>query len=208
MDSSICLALAIQEFGKENVLALSFVYNQRHAPELEAAEKICRDWGVDRKVVGLYSLSELTDNALMNRSIQINHTEGNPPNTLVVGRNGLMARLGAILANHVGAHSIYMGVIEVESSNSGYRDCSRSYMDKMEEILRIDLGDPTFEIRTPLVFMTKKETLEVADSLNILPYLLKHTITCYEGLPEEGCRVCPACLLKNEGIRQFYTANY
>ena len=30
MDSSICLALAVEQFGAENVLSLSFTYGQRH----------------------------------------------------------------------------------------------------------------------------------------------------------------------------------
>ena len=37
MDSSLCLALAIKEFGKENVLSVSFTYNQRHSIELARA---------------------------------------------------------------------------------------------------------------------------------------------------------------------------
>lgn len=203
MDSSLCLALAIREFGKENVLSISFRYDQRHAVELEQAAKICRDWGVAHVVLSIDCLKEITNNALMDPSIAIEHSDTCPPNTLVVGRNGLMARLGAIHAHHLGAHCIYMGVIEVEEANSGYRDCSRRYMDLMQEILRIDLDDPSFEIRTPLVKMTKKETMELGDRLGILPYLLQETVSCYEGVRGEGCGRCPACKLRNEGIRQF-----
>lgn len=204
MDSSICLALAIREFGKENVLSLSFSYQQRHSNELVQAAKICADWDVDHVVVPVDSLAVITENALIGRTKKIMHLPGESPNTLVVGRNGLMARLGAIHAQHLGAHIIYMGIIQVESDNSGYRDCSRHYMDLKQEILRIDLGDPRFEIRTPVVEMTKKETLELAQEMGILDYLLRETISCYEGIPVNGCRVCPACLLRNEGLRQFY----
>lgn len=203
MDSSLCLALAIRDFGEENVLSLSFSYQQRHSPELIQAAKICSDWNVDHVVLSIDCLQEITSNALMDPTIKIEHPKGEPPNTLVDGRNGLMARLGAIHAHHLGAHAIYMGVIEVESANSGYRDCSRHYMDLMQEILRIDLNDLLFEIRTPLVYMTKYETMELAYKLGILPYLLEETITCYEGLRQSGCRSCPACLLRNEGIEQF-----
>lgn len=204
MDSSICLALAIEEFGKENVLSVSFRYDQRHVAELRQAAKICHDWGVDHVDLSIDCLKEITTNALLDSDIVIERPETGPPNTLVVGRNGLMARLGAIHAHHLGAHCLHMGVIEVEEANSGYRDCSRSYMDKMQEILRIDLDDPTFEIRTPLVKMTKKQTMEVADRLGLLSYLLQETISCYEGLSGKGCGRCPACKLRNEGIRQHF----
>ena len=75
MDSSICLALAIQEFGKEEVLSLSFNYNQRHSPELIQAKKICIDWNVDHAVIDLRCLQEITDNALMNPSLLIKEYE-------------------------------------------------------------------------------------------------------------------------------------
>lgn len=207
MDSSLCLALAIREFGAENVLSLSFSYDQRHSLELEQAAKICRDWNIDHVELSINCLKEITSNALMNPSEDIVHPEGKAPNTLVVGRNGLMARLGAIHAHHLGAHVVFMGVIEVESANSGYRDCTRKYMDLMEEILRLDLDDPSFEIRTPLVYMTKMETMQLAHELGVLSYLLKETITCYRGIKHAGCRSCPACILRNEGLAAFAAAH-
>lgn len=203
MDSSLCLALAIREFGPKNVLSLSFDYSQRHFLELQQAAKICAQWNVDHTVLLVHCLQQITSNALMSASTTITHHQRQPPNTLVVGRNGLMARLGAIHANSLGAHCIYMGVIGVEGNVSGYRDCSRNYMDLKQQILRLDLDDPLFEIRTPLVHMTKKETMVLGDHLGILEFLLNETITCYEGIPKKGCHRCPACGLRNEGICQF-----
>lgn len=203
MDSSLCLALASREFGHQNVLSLSFNYGQRHSIELQRSEKICRDWSVDHAVLNIDCLKEITKDALTHHDIEIGVDSKQIPNTLVVGRNGLMARLGAIHAHQLGAHYIYMGIIEVESDNSGYRDCTRHYMDLTQEILRIDLADSNFEIRTPVVKMTKKETMVLAQELGILDYLLRETITCYRGIPELGCRTCPSCLLRNKGIEEF-----
>lgn len=205
MDSSLCLALAMREFGKDDILSLSFCYHQRHSIELQQAAKICAHWSVDHTVVSLDCLQQITSNALINKAIPItsNYAQEQPPNTLVLGRNGLMARLGAIHAHSLGAHCIYMGVIGVEGNVSGYRDCSRSYMDLKQQILRLDLNDPAFEIRTPLVNMTKKETMLLADQLGVLEFLLNETVTCYEGIPKQGCLQCPACTLRNTGIRQF-----
>lgn len=204
MDSSICLALAIKEFGAHHVLSLSFQYGQRHSNELTQATKICSDWGVDHYVIQLDCMQEITENALVNPNIEIEHVQGEAPNTLVMGRNGLMARLAAIHADHLGADCIYMGIIEVEEANSGYRDCSRHYMDLMQQIMRIDLNNNAFEIRTPVVKMTKCQTMELADQLGVLNYLLKETITCYEGISGRGCEKCPACLLRNEGIDLYF----
>ncbi|MEM1282946.1 MAG: 7-cyano-7-deazaguanine synthase QueC [Chlamydiota bacterium] len=203
MDSSLCLALAIKEYGPENVLSLSFSYQQRHSNELEQAKKICKDWDVDHYFLQIDCLKEITSNSLIDQDIEIQHDRGKPPNTLVLGRNGLMARLGAIHACTLGAQCIYMGVMELECANSGYRDCSRQYMDLMEQILRIDLDDPAFSIKTPLSFLNKEETMELAHKLGILEYLLEETITCYKGISRKGCQNCPACKLRNHGIEAF-----
>lgn len=204
MDSTLCLYLACLEFGHENVLSLSFSYQQRHTIELEQAKKICKEWSVDHTVLSIDCLKLITNNSLMDSSIPLsNSSQDSIPSTLVVGRNGLMAHLAGIHAHQLGAQSIYMGVMELEVANSGYRDCSRVYMDLQEQILKIDLDNPEFEIRTPLVFMTKKETLDIGFKLGVLPYLLKETITCYEGVPHKGCARCAACLLRNEAIREF-----
>ena len=40
VDSTTCLALAIDRYGKENVVALSVSYGQKHTKEVEAADKI------------------------------------------------------------------------------------------------------------------------------------------------------------------------
>ncbi len=203
MDSSLCLALAIQEFGASEVLSLSFTYNQRHSIELGRARRISQHFNVDHVEVNLNCLSELTESALIGNNQAIEHNPNQAPNTLVVGRNGLMARLAAIHAQSLGARCIYMGVMELEEANSGYRDCSRLYMDLIEQALRLDFADPGFEIRTPLVKMNKKETMELGQKLGVIEYLLENTITCYEGIEKEGCMKCPACQLRNQGLKVF-----
>ena len=51
MDSSLCLALAVKEFGASNVLSLSFTYNQRHSEEINRARKISEHFKVDHTVL-------------------------------------------------------------------------------------------------------------------------------------------------------------
>jgi 7-cyano-7-deazaguanine synthase len=206
MDSSLCLKIAIDEYGAENILSLSFSYNQRHSEELNRAQKICRSWHVDHTILDISFLSKITDNALTQKKLTIKSKEENHekvPNTLVLGRNGLMARVAAIHAYSLKANCIYLGVIEVEEANSGYRDCSRKYMDIIQEALRLDFDDHNFKIKTPIVKMTKEETMELAFKKGVLQELLETTISCYEGIDKEGCGKCPACTLRNEGITKF-----
>lgn len=210
MDSSICLKLAINEYGKENVHSLSFDYNQRHKAELNCAAEICRDWGVAHSVVDINYLSKITTNALVSPDVEIKtvkETKSNEaPNVLVVGRNGLMVRIASIFAHNIGANSIYTGILGLDNT-SHFRDCSREYMDKMQEIMRIDTGNNDLEIVTPLVALNKVESLGLGMKLNVLEYLLEKTISCYKGIPHEGCGECPACEFRNKAIKDLLVTN-
>jgi 7-cyano-7-deazaguanine synthase len=203
MDSSLCLALAVKEFGAQAVLSVSFTYQQRHGVELTQARKISEHFGVDHVELDLSCLARITQSALIGKTQEIQHQSGEAPNTLVVGRNGLMARVAGIHAHALGARCIYLGVMELEEANSGYRDCSRAYMDLIQAALRMDFADPDFEIRTPLVHLNKRDSMQLGYELGVLEYLLENTITCYEGIPHEGCLKCPACKLRNQGLKIF-----
>ena len=47
VDSTTCLGLAIEKYGKENIVALSITYGQLHTKEVEAAKKIADYYGVE-----------------------------------------------------------------------------------------------------------------------------------------------------------------
>ena len=47
VDSTTCLALAIERFGKDNVVPLSIQYGQKHSKELEAAASILAYYGIE-----------------------------------------------------------------------------------------------------------------------------------------------------------------
>lgn len=202
MDSSICLLLAKEAFGKEHVVSIGFNYAQRHKSELDAARYIASHEGIKRVEIDLPPLLGWDQSSLVNTALPISHEE-KVPNSFVPGRNGLFLMLAAPYAKKINATTMYIGVMELEGANSGYPDCSRQYIDLVQSVIRADLQDAHFTIETPLVRMTKAETLKIAHSLGKLDFLLEHTISCYEGLPGLGCQKCPSCILRNKGIQEF-----
>ena len=203
MDSSICLLLARQRFGSDKVLSVGFRYGQRHSTELEAAAEIADHFGIHRIVIDLPVVPGWEKSSLLEHSLPIQMLD-DLPNSFVPGRNGLFLMMAAPLARSLGAHCMYIGVMETEGSFSGYPDCYRSYVDAVENVIRLDLQDPNFSIQTPLVSLTKAQTLEIASSFKALDYLLEHTVTCYNGIRGKGCGTCPACTLRGAGEEEFF----
>ena len=109
VDSTTCLAIAINKYGKENVLALSVTYGQKHSKELEAASKIADYYKVEHKELNLAKIFEDSDCSLLSSSDkeipkdsyseQLKHTNGAPVSTYVPFRNGLFLSIAAAYAD-------------------------------------------------------------------------------------------------------------
>ena len=60
-----------------------------------------------------------------------------------------------------------------------------------------------FIIHTPLMWIDKAETWKLADDLGVLDVIRHRTLTCYNGIPGDGCGHCPACKLRRAGLEQY-----
>lgn len=63
--------------------------------------------------------------------------------------------------------------------------------------------DEDFVIHTPLMWLDKKETWQLADELGQLDYVRFKTLTCYEGIMADGCGECPSCQLRKAGLEAY-----
>lgn len=201
-DSTTCLYWAFDRFGKENVCAIGFDYGQRHKKELECARGICAAEGVGYEVIPTPIINELSANALTRADIPVEEMkpEGAPPNTFVEGRNLLFLSYAAIYAKTHGITDIVTGVCETDFS--GYPDCRDIFIKSLNVTLNLAM-DWNFVIHTPLMWLDKSETWELADRLGALDIVYSRTLTCYNGIPGEGCGKCPACFLRKRGYEKF-----
>ncbi|MDK4683691.1 7-cyano-7-deazaguanine synthase QueC [Kingella negevensis] len=197
-DSTTCLFQAIAQYGAENVQAITFAYGQRHKIELERAAWIAKDLNIKQTVLDLSLMTSITHNALMDDTATI-QTENNLPNTFVDGRNALFLLYAAIYAKSQNIHDIFVGVCETDFS--GYPDCRDVFVKSMNVTLNLAMAYD-FNIHTPLMWLTKKETWALADQLGAFEYVLNHTHTCYLGV-EGGCHECPSCVLRERGLQEY-----
>jgi 7-cyano-7-deazaguanine synthase len=202
-DSTTCLALAQREHGKENVECITFSYGQRHALEVEVAQKIAKELGVTHhRIVNIDGYAQLTQSALLNPEIAIQKLgEGTGlPNTVVDGRNMMFLLMAAIVAKQRGIHDLYTGVCETDSS--GYPDCRDAFIKSCNTTLNLAM-EYDFRIHTPLMWLNKAQTWALADELGMLDYIEHKTLTCYNGIVGKGCGTCPACQLRARGLEKY-----
>ncbi|WP_214836765.1 7-cyano-7-deazaguanine synthase QueC [Exiguobacterium sp. s36] len=195
-DSTTCLFWAKQQFS--HVEAVTFAYGQRHDAEIEVAKEIAAELDVPHHVLDLSLLGQLTSNALTRHDLDIDNAD--VPNTFVDGRNHLFLSFAAVMAKQLGMHHIVTGVCETDFS--GYPDCRDQFVKSLNVTLNLAMDYP-FVIDTPLMWLDKKQTWELADQLGAFDYVKERTLTCYNGILGSGCGECPACVLRQNGLAAY-----
>jgi len=196
-DSTTCLAWALARFRR--VEAVTIDYGQRHRIEIDAATRIAKAVGVAQRVVPCDSFAALGGNALTGGEAVAAgvRADTNLPNTFVPGRNLVFLTLAAAYAWQRGISELVTGVCQTDYS--GYPDCRQDTMDALQEALRRGIDAP-FTIHTPLMHLTKAQTVTMLRDLGRLDLLaLSHT--CYNG-SVPPCGTCPACVLRAKGFHE------
>lgn len=198
-DSTTCLFWAKERFSQ--VEAVTFDYGQRHRLEIECATQIAKELGVKHHILDMSLLNQLAPNALTRNDIEIvDGKDGELPSTFVPGRNLLFLSFAGVLARQVGAKHIVTGVCETDFS--GYPDCRDIFIKSLNVTLNLSMDD-SFVIETPLMWLNKAETWELADELGALDFVRERTLTCYNGIIADGCGECPACKLRKNGLEEY-----
>ena len=199
-DSTTCLYWAIDRFGVDNVDTVTFDYGQRHRIELECAERVAAFAGVSNRVLPIDTFVALGGDALTDAAIDVQdgvESDSGLPNTFVPGRNLVFLTFAAAYAYRLGVSNLVTGVAQTDYS--GYPDCREGTMTSLQHTLRLGM-EFDVAIHTPLMHLSKKETVELARDLGALP-AMAFTHTCYNG-QRPPCGACPACELRAKGFAE------
>lgn len=199
-DSTTCLFWALKNFKK--VSTITFLYGQKHSKEVEMARAIAEKAGVDFHLQDVSFISQIGSSSLTDTSITMDQERpGNSvPNTFVPGRNLFFLSIAAVYARERGIKHLVTGVSQTDFS--GYPDCRDSFIKSLNVTLNLAMDDQ-FVIHTPLMWIDKAETWELADKLGVFDLIRNETLTCYNGVPGDGCGHCPSCKLRNEGLNSY-----
>lgn len=198
-------AAAILKSKGYSLYALTITYGQRHVREIESARAIARALGVEAHLELAIDLRAIGGSSLTAGG-EIPHdrdlAEPGIPSTYVPARNTIFLSLALAWAETLGVHDIAIGVNALDYS--GYPDCRPEYIAAFESLAllatRAGVEGARFHVHTPLVSLTKAETIRQGRDLG-LDYGLTHS--CYDPRPDgRPCGRCDSCMLRAKGFHE------
>jgi 7-cyano-7-deazaguanine synthase len=206
IDSTTAMAIARNEGFK--IYSLSFFYGQRHAFELEAAQKVANAISATKHLVINIDLtqiggSSLTDDIDVPKDRDEQEMTRGIPVTYVPARNTIFLSFALAWAEVLKSSDIFIGVNAIDYS--GYPDCRPEYIDAFEIMANLATkagveGITKVRIRTPLIHLTKAQIIQKGIELGV-DYALTHS--CYDPSPQGlACGRCDSCLLRRKGFKE------
>lgn len=202
VDSTTCVSMAVDKFGKENVSTVSIFYGQKHNKEIECARKVAahyelKHYEFDLSPIMAYSNCSLLSNStekIEHKSYeeQIAENGEGKVSTYVPFRNGLMLSVCASLAQSIYPEdqvTIYLGAHADDAAGNAYADCSKEFVDTMSKGISIGTYG-LVKVEAPFAEANKAQVVKTGIKYKA-PYHL--TWSCYEG-GQKPCGTCATCL--------------
>lgn len=197
-DSTTCLGWALANYDK--VSCVSFFYGQKHVIELQAAQRVVQFFAgalgreISHEIVELSPTVFAGTSPLTNSDEKLetyaNHDEmegiigDRVEKTFVPMRNAVFLMLAANRAVVKGCGVLVTGVCQADNAN--YPDCRQVFIDDASQVINTALGlDKSpydyFRIATPLMNMSKADSIKFAMTLPSTYEALAWSHTAYDG---------------------------
>lgn len=204
LDSATTAAIAKSE--GYDIYALSFNYGQRHLREVESAKAVAKSMDAKDHLIISFDMRKIGGSALtadidIPLDRETDEMSEGIPITYVPARNTIFLSFALSYAETIGAEDIFIGVNQIDYS--GYPDCRAEFIEAFEKTANFATkagveGTSKFRIRTPLIKMTKADTVKKGLELGV-DYSL--TWSCYTG-GELACGRCDSCKLRLAGFSE------
>jgi 7-cyano-7-deazaguanine synthase len=203
LDSYTAAAIAKEEGF--SLCALTVLYGQRHAREIESARGVAKALGVEKHLELELDLrgiggSSLTSDVPVPRDRDM--SEQDIPSTYVPARNTIFLSMALAWAEALDARDIVIGVNALDYS--GYPDCRPEFIRAFEALAsvatRAGVHGSRFTVHTPLISLSKADIIHRGLALG-LDYGLTHS--CYDpALSGRPCGRCDSCTLRAKGFAE------
>lgn len=202
IDSTTCIGIAIERYGKENVVTASVFYGQRHVKELECALNVAEHYGIPHYDVDLSTVLQFSNCNLLAKNEdtipdksyaeQIAESGEGRVSTYVPFRNGLMLSSATALADSLfpgETVALVYGAHADDAAGAAYADTSPQFNDAMAKAINIGTYG-NIGLIAPLIEMNKAQVVAEGIRLDV-PYEL--TWSCYRG-GDLQCGTCATCV--------------
>lgn len=186
-DSTTCLFWAKQQF--DEVHAVTFDYGQRHARELDAARKVAELAGVASHEIVTVGPLLGGRSPLTNGSEQLETYSSYEEMDGIIGdrveltfvpmRNAFFLTLAANKAVVKDIYNLVTGVCQQDNAN--YPDCRQTFIDAQCATINEALGIHQFSIITPLMDLSKADSIKFAQTIPGAYEALAWSHTAYSG---------------------------
>lgn len=194
-DSTTCLGWALQKF--DNVQCVTFDYGQTHAQELAAARQVVAffennvGYPIPHEIVSMGANVFAGTSPLTNKGEKLETYATHDEMAAIIGdrvektfvpmRNAVFLMLAANRAVVAGFANLVTGVCQADNAN--YPDCREDFIGTAESCISEAMGLEwdTFEICTPLMDLSKAESIKLALSLPHTYEALAYSHTAYDG---------------------------
>lgn len=199
VDSTVCVAIAVDKLGAENVSTVSVSYGQKHSKELECAAKVANFYHTGHYELDLSNILKYSNCSLLKGSTEAipemsyadQIAKNGKPSTEVPLRNGLMLIAIGSLAMQIYPEDnvdIYIGAHADDAAGEAYPDCSEEFIRNVNGAILIGSRNKV-QIISPFVNCNKSEVVKQGLSMGA-PFEL--TTSCYNGRAK-ACGLCGTC---------------
>lgn len=216
LDSTILLYLLKKKYG-DNVIALSFNYNQRHDYELKCATATCKKTNTPHQIIDIGFFGDVVANvsALSNsKNVDVPNIKdvlGEPqPVTYVPFRNLMFISIALGFAESNDATHVFIGLQAHDLYM--YWDTTPDFVERVNSVANLN-REHLISIEAPFVDLNKCDEIKIGNELGVD---FGDTWTCYTGPCIEvdnnnfghfhmlACGTCPSCA---ERIKNFMDAD-
>ena len=186
MDSTICLLLAIEKYGQDSVIALSFITGHKKKKSVEVGKITCQKLGVKHYIFDVRFLNKMAGE------------------TVIEGRNLFFMSFAVLYAKRHNVKNIYFGICNCDSGTSLHNDHTKRFVYKGENFINYCISTDVVW-HTPLINLSKEQLWELVDIRGKLEFVNENSYSCWSN-SEKPCMECRACKLREEGLRRYLDA--
>lgn len=176
----------------------SVLYGQRHQCELDSAEEICHQLGLDLEIVDIEHLRSLLfkGSSQTDDSVEVpegHYAEESMKQTVVPNRNMILLALANAYAQSIGAG--FVAYAAHAGDHAIYPDCRPEFAQAMGVAFVHSGWDPPV-LNRPFITWTKAQIVKCGSALDV-PFEL--TWSCYKGKAKH-CGKCGTCVERIEAF--------